>query len=99
MLHLYIFMDSSFSVQTCLILNTNVASVCVLFFNTDQRSDSQVMFSLVRHWIMVHCQKDDVDDEADNNPEVKERVHDDGVELLFEHTPTAATVPRQELLT
>lgn len=71
-------------------------SISVLFFNTDQISDTQVHFKLRRHWKMLHCQKEGVDDEADDDPEVEERVHDDGVVPLFEPTPAATTVPLQE---
>lgn len=47
---------------------------------------------------MLHAAEDDVDDEADDNPEVKERVCDDGMEPVFEPTPAAAAVPRQDAL-
>lgn len=96
-------MDSSFSVPTCVILDTkcpesHTLGLSVLFFNTDQISDPQVRFKLRRHWKMLHCQKDGVDDEADDDPEVEERVHDDGVVLLFEPTPAATTVPLEEVV-
>lgn len=45
---------------------------------------------------MLHGAEDDVDDEADGNPQVEEGVGDDGVELPFEPTPAAATVPGEE---
>lgn len=47
---------------------------------------------------MLHGAEDDVDDEADDNPQVKTRVCDDGVEPALEPTPAAAAVPRQEEL-
>lgn len=47
---------------------------------------------------MLQAAEDDVDDEADDNPEVKERVCDGGMEPAFEPTPAAATVPLQEEL-
>lgn len=71
-------------------------SVSFLFFNTDQISEIYVHFKLRRHWIMHHGHEVDVDDEADDDHEVKERVRDNGVEPLFEPPPTAATVPLQE---
>lgn len=45
---------------------------------------------------MIHGHEDGVEYEADDDPKVKERVHDEGVELLFEPLPTATTVPLQE---
>lgn len=45
---------------------------------------------------MFHGHKDGVKNNADGDAEVNERVHDNGVEPLFEPQPTAATVPLQE---
>lgn len=45
---------------------------------------------------MLHGHGDGVEDEADGDPKVKERVHGEGVEPLFEPLPTATTVPLQE---
>lgn len=47
---------------------------------------------------MLHGYEDDVDDDTDDNPEVKEGVRDDGMEPLFQPPPTTATVPLQEEL-
>lgn len=68
------------------------------FPNSNHFSHAQGLFKFQCHWVMLHAAEDDVDDEADDNPEVKEGVCDDGVEPVFEPTPTAATVPRQEAL-
>lgn len=45
---------------------------------------------------MFHGHEDGVEDDADDDPEVKERVHDKGLEALFEPPPTATTVPLEE---
>lgn len=45
---------------------------------------------------MFQSHEDDVDDEADDDRKVEERVCDEGREPLFEPPPTAATVPIQE---
>lgn len=47
---------------------------------------------------MLHSHEEDVDNDADDDPEVKEGVGDDGVDPLFQPSPTAATVPPQEEL-
>lgn len=65
-------------------------------FNTDQIRNTQMHFKITGHWIMLHGHEDDVDDEADDDRKVKERVHDDCVESLFEPPPTATTVPLEE---
>lgn len=44
---------------------------------------------------MLHGNEDGVKNEADDDPEVKERVCDQGVEPLFEPPPAAAAVPPQ----
>ena len=59
-------------------------------------SDGQHRLKLLCHWIMLHGHEEGVDDEADLDPEVEERVHHEGVEPLFEPPPTATTVPLQE---
>lgn len=45
---------------------------------------------------MLHGHEDGVEDNADGDAEVDKWVHDDGVEPLFEPSPTATTVPLQE---
>lgn len=45
---------------------------------------------------MFRSHEDSVEDEADDNPEVEERVCDEGVEPLFEPPPITTTVPLQE---
>lgn len=61
-------------------------------------SHSQGLVKFHCRWEIIHAAEDDVDDEADDNPEVKERVCDDGMEPVFEPTPTATAVPRQDAL-
>ena len=45
---------------------------------------------------MFHGHEDGVEDDADSDAQVHERVHDDGVEPQFEPPPTATTIPLQE---
>ncbi len=45
---------------------------------------------------MLHGHEDRVEDDADGDAEVDERVHDNDVDALFEPLPTATTVPLQE---
>lgn len=45
---------------------------------------------------MLHGHEDGVEDDADGDGEVDERVHYDGVKPLFQPPPTATTVPLQE---
>lgn len=40
-------------------------------FNTDQIRNTQVDFKICGHWIMLHGHEDDVDDDADDDREVK----------------------------
>lgn len=47
---------------------------------------------------MLHSHEDHIDNDADDDPEVKEGVGDDGVDPLFQPPPTAAAVPPQEEL-
>lgn len=47
---------------------------------------------------MLHGNEEDVHDDTDDNPEVKEGVRDDGMEPLFQPLPATATVPLQEEL-
>lgn len=48
------------------------------------------------HWEMLHGNVKRVEDEADDDSKVEERVRDEGVEPLFEPPPAATTVPLQE---
>lgn len=54
------------------------------------------MLKVLCHWIMLHGHEDGVENNADGDAEVDERVHDDGVETLFEPSPTATTVPLEK---
>lgn len=45
---------------------------------------------------MLHCHEDCVEDDADGNTEINKGIHDDGIETLFEPSPTVTTVPSQE---
>lgn len=45
---------------------------------------------------MVQRCEDGTNDDAANDDQVKERVHDKGVELLFKPPPAATAVPLQE---
>lgn len=67
-----------------------------LLSNTDQINNRQALFKLHCHWIMFQSHEDYVDDEADDDHKVEERVCDEGREPLFEPPPTAAAVPGQE---
>lgn len=45
---------------------------------------------------MFHGHEDSVEDDADGDAKVNEWVHNNGIETLFEPSPTATTVPLQE---
>lgn len=45
---------------------------------------------------MLHGHEGSVQDDADGDAEVNKWIHDDGIETLFEPSPTATTVPLQE---
>lgn len=45
---------------------------------------------------MFHGCEDGANNDADDDDQVKERVRDKGVKLLFEPSPAATTVPLQE---
>ncbi|TNN27022.1 hypothetical protein EYF80_062834 [Liparis tanakae] len=45
---------------------------------------------------MLHAHEDDVDDQADDDPEVKEGARDEAVEALLEPPPAATAAPLQE---
>lgn len=47
---------------------------------------------------MLHGHEDGVDDEAGDDPEVEERVHDEGVKSMFETAPAATTIPLQDVV-
>lgn len=68
---------------------------CRLVF-AHQVSDTQKLLELLRHWIVLHGHEDGVEDNADGDAEVQKGVHDDGVETLFDRTPTGTTVPLEE---
>lgn len=61
---------------------------------TDQVSNAQHLLELRCHWIVLHGHEQSVEDDADSDGEVEERVHDKGVEQLLE--PTVAAIPLQE---
>jgi len=45
---------------------------------------------------MLHAHEEDVDDEADDDPEVKEGARDEAGEPLLEPPPAATAAPLQE---
>lgn len=54
------------------------------------------MFKLHSQWKVVHGHEHNVNNEADDDPQVEERAHDEGVDSLFEPPPAAAAVPLQK---
>lgn len=68
----------------------------MFFLRADLIGDSQKLLHVNHHREMSHGIDDDVDYEADDDSEVKKRVHDHSVEPLFQPTPTAAAVPLRE---
>lgn len=47
---------------------------------------------------MFHGHEDDVDDEAEDDPQVKKRACDKTVEVLFDPPPAATTIPLQAMV-
>lgn len=64
-----------------------------VFLITHQISDAQKLLKVLCHWIMFHCHKHGVEDDAYCDAEVNKWVHDNGIEQLFEPSPAATAVP------
>lgn len=59
-------------------------------------SDDQGLHELHHHRVMFNGCDDGANNDAADDDQVKERVRDKGVKLLFEPSPAATTVPLQE---